>query len=120
MWTGYCDREGYGRIGIDKRARGAHQVAWELAHGGPMPAGMEPDHLCFVAGCVRDSHLEAVTPEENQRRAMVARGYSGVHVHTTCGNLKRRTRRGEWVCGRCRADKAREKRAIQRVLREDW
>lgn len=35
---------------------------------GPIPDGHEVDHLCRVKLCVRPSHLEPVTPEENMRR----------------------------------------------------
>ncbi|MEV7034630.1 HNH endonuclease signature motif containing protein [Streptomyces sp. NPDC093272] len=37
-------------------------------HVGPIPAGMELDHLCFVTMCVNPTHMEPVTPEENLRR----------------------------------------------------
>jgi len=45
----------------------AHRVAYEAAHG-PIPAGLEIDHLCRNHLCVRPSHLEPVTRRENLRR----------------------------------------------------
>lgn len=52
----------------DQRNVGAHVFAYE-AFVGPIPEGMEPDHLCRNTLCVRPSHLEAVTRRENLRRA---------------------------------------------------
>lgn len=46
--------------------RAAHIVAYETMVG-PVPKGLELDHLCKVRICV--IHLEAVTREENARRA---------------------------------------------------
>jgi hypothetical protein len=44
-----------------------HRVAYE-AFVGPVPDGLELDHLCAVRGCVRPDHLEPVTRQENLRR----------------------------------------------------
>jgi hypothetical protein len=38
VWTGHRDKNGYGRISIDRRLRYAHRVAYEL-YVGPIPDG---------------------------------------------------------------------------------
>jgi hypothetical protein len=90
LWTASLDGQGYGRFSDGKR-RGAHVVAWE-AECGPVPDGLELDHLCRVRRCVRVSHLEPVTGGENVRRgerSLVAMGRceSGRHVITGPADL---------------------------------
>jgi hypothetical protein len=38
----------------------AHRVAWELTYG-PIPEGMQVDHLCRNTLCVRATHLRLMT-----------------------------------------------------------
>ena len=83
LWTGAVLKgngrnagggRGYGQFRVGLKAngqqhmKGSHVWAWEQENG-PVPAGLELDHLCFIRACVRPSHLEPVTGTENQRRA---------------------------------------------------
>jgi hypothetical protein len=52
----------------NKRKAHAGQVAWRLANG-PLPEGLEVDHLCRNRLCCNPQHLEAVTHSENMKRA---------------------------------------------------
>lgn len=65
LWTGPVDTHGYGRHGKPV----AHRVIYELIVG-PIPDGLELDHLCRVPRCVNPHHLEPVTHAENVRRGM--------------------------------------------------
>jgi hypothetical protein len=47
----------------------AHRLAWELING-PVPGGMQLDHLCRNRGCVSPSHLELTTQRENTTRVL--------------------------------------------------
>jgi hypothetical protein len=47
----------------------AHRYAYELLVG-PIPEGLDLDHLCRNRRCVRPSHLEPVTRSENVRRSV--------------------------------------------------
>lgn len=64
LWRGTISDQGYGKFG----GRYAHVLTWEELHG-PLPAGLERDHLCRTRNCVNPLHLEAVTHRENLRRA---------------------------------------------------
>ena len=71
--TGYIKPNGYGQVGTTKYGtRYAHRVAWIEANG-PIPGGLDIDHLCRNRACVNVEHLEPVPPDENIRRGLNAK-----------------------------------------------
>jgi hypothetical protein len=66
VWRGSL-RDGYGLIRCQGKVRNAHLVFYEKKYG-PMPEGMQADHLCRVRACVNPDHVEPVTHLENTRR----------------------------------------------------
>jgi hypothetical protein len=66
----------------------AHRVAYELLVG-PIPDGLEIDHLCRNTRCVNPDHLEAVTKSENQKRGTNGRLGAGVRAGATNMRCKR-------------------------------
>jgi len=73
LWRGLVDRKGYGRVTYRGRSGcQAHRVAYEMLVG-PIPDGLELDHLCRVHACINPEHLEPVTQQENRRRSPLIR-----------------------------------------------
>lgn len=70
LWMGRREKKGYGSLHSNGTSYKAHRVSYELVKG-PIPAGLEIDHLCRVRCCVNPDHLEAVTHRENIRRAVM-------------------------------------------------
>jgi len=68
-WRGSLKRKGYGSFKDGTKLVQAHRYSYELRFG-PIPEGMEIDHLCRIPSCVNPEHLEPVTPEENRRRGI--------------------------------------------------
>lgn len=63
IWQLSLTRDGYGGV--------AHSTAYKAVyeqHRGPVPDGLQLDHLCRVRACVNPDHLEPVTHIENVRR----------------------------------------------------
>ena len=71
VWQGFL-YAGYGLVKIEGRSRRPHRVSYERRHG-PIPEGMELDHLCRNRACINPEHLEAVTKEVNAQRGKGAK-----------------------------------------------
>ena len=65
-WTAGKIRDGYGsfRHPIEKRSIRSHRFSYELTHG-PIPQGMEIDHICHNRACVNPEHLRLTTRKQN-------------------------------------------------------
>lgn len=100
LWQGSLNSAGYGSFG----GMGAHCYSYQVLHG-PIPSGMEIDHLCQNKRCVNPQHMEVVSHRENCLRAG---GWAAKHSNAThCpaghpydeGNTQRR--RGRRYCKKC-------------------
>lgn len=81
IWMGYVRPDGYGAIfGTSyKNPLRVHRVCYEFLVG-PIPDGLELDHLCRNPRCVRPDHLEPVTHRENLLRGNTL---TAKHARTT-------------------------------------
>lgn len=108
LWTG-ATSNGYGVIGRGPRGAGAmktHRAAYELMVG-PVPAGLDLDHLCRVRRCCNPEHLEPVTRQINLLRGVrktqqthCARGHELTPENTRQTDRQR-------VCRTCERDASR-------------
>jgi len=73
LWTASHDAKDYGLFWVPslQRCMRAHCWIWVHVHG-PIPVGLELDHLCRVHQCVNVLHLEAVTRKVNVERGELA------------------------------------------------
>jgi hypothetical protein len=117
LFTGAVSSNGYGAI----RNRGAHRWFYEH-YVGPIPAGLQIDHLCRVKRCVNPAHLEPVTAQENVRRRPVslhgaARCKRG---HDLSGSnryeYQRKEGQTEIHCLACQRERGRERRVERNTL----
>ena len=73
LWTATKNPNGYGTFWDGRKTWRAHRFAYELLVG-PIPEGLQLDHLCRVRDCVNPDHLEPVTNAENTLRAYKSNG----------------------------------------------
>lgn len=99
---GRRDRDGYAFWGKTR----AHIVAWVAANG-PVPAGLELDHMCRVRHCREPSHLEAVTRAEQEKRKFLRYRLKRTHCprgHELAGSNRVLTSAGGVVCRICNSE----------------
>ncbi len=115
LWTGHTTC-GYGRARFDGRPRPVHRILFEHFVG-PIPEGLQIDHLCRNRACSRPSHLELVTVRENvlrgvghsaqnARKETCSKGHDLVYRKDSTRTLPRR------YCKECENARQRAKRAM--------
>lgn len=134
-WVGAVSTNGYGSWRTSGRSQPAHRAMYER-HKGPIPDGLQIDHLCRNRKCVNPDHMEPVTLIENvlrgvgfsgrnRRKTHCRRGheYTPENTHATvtkrgwnlraCRACWRDDRRGKWQ------ERLRTESPEQRILRRE-
>jgi hypothetical protein len=79
LWLGGLSGGGYGSVSVVDVQATAHRFSYEL-YKGPIPEGLQLDHLCRNRSCVNPDHLEPVTSRENILRG---EGLSAINARKT-------------------------------------
>ena len=85
-WNGSHTRKGYAKFWWNNKTELAMHFSYETFVG-PIPEGLEPDHLCKNKGCSNPDHLEAVTRRENLVRGDSPVGINARKTHCTNGHV---------------------------------
>lgn len=89
VWQKNLNKDGYAHMFHQKKTLRVHRVSYKIFKG-PIPSGLDIDHLCRNQRCVNPDHLEAVTTKENIRRSS-APGGRLYKTKTHCKNVHPRT-----------------------------
>jgi len=118
LWAVPTRPDGYGQFSIGRSTAYAHRFAYEAAVG-PIPPGMELDHLCRVRHCVNPAHLEPVTPRENVMRGQTPAAKNAAKTRCPAGHEYTAENtivfRRERSCRACVNGRKRERRALLRA-----
>lgn len=105
LWSGRLTEKGYGRCHIEGKERRVHRYIFEKTNG-PVPDGMELDHLCRVRHCVNPEHLEVVTSRVNILRGKSLAALNAAKTHCKRGHEFNRANTIKRKGGRSRACRA--------------
>jgi hypothetical protein len=90
IWPGSKSNGGYAHVRVlqpdgSRPGRGLHRVVYEHRVG-PVPEGLDLDHLCRVRACCNPAHLEPVTPRENILRGVGVSALNAIKTHCIHGH----------------------------------
>lgn len=110
IWTGALTY-GYGVVRWMDRIYRTHRVIY-----GPVPEGLQLDHLCRNRACCNPAHLEAVTHKVNSLRGVGAPAVNAQKTECAAGHPfdedNTYTDKQGWrYCRKCRARRQREWKA---------
>lgn len=112
QWLKSLTKDGYAsKMLVSGVHRRAHHVVYEYFIG-PIPGGLELDHLCRNRACVNPAHLEPVTHAENNRRAHVLERCPRGHDYSYVSAGRRGRQK---VCRTCAGENQRRSRARRRA-----
>jgi len=122
-WSGPIQPNGYAMMSVGRSRRYVHRLAFETWIG-PIPRGLDIDHLCRNRACCNPQHLEPVARAENINRGngpnVLAR-LNGNKTHCANGheftsdNTRMRPSGGR-RCRTCARDESRAKRSKLRGI----
>jgi hypothetical protein len=128
LWTGTITGTGYGKFHMQDQGKmrqlPAHRLTYQALRG-PIPEGLDLDHLCRVRKCVNPWHAEAVSRRINVLRGVGLTAQNAAKTHCpqghayTDGNIYRIAGNGRRckLCQKARAVRSRGRANEVRRLR---
>lgn len=112
-WIASHNGVGYGTLTTNRYGGKvlAHRWSYEY-HVGPIPAGLELDHLCRNRACVNPEHLEPVSHRVNTLRGTAPTAVNAAKTHCLrghpfSGDNLHITPKGKRECRACHRDRER-------------
>ena len=87
-WTAGKFTLGYGSFFISGSSWCAHRVSFMIDNG-PIPEGVDIDHICHNKACVKPAHLRAVTTKQNMENRAGAQSTSKTGIRGVSKNRNR-------------------------------
>lgn len=101
-WLGAKNSRGYGQVSVAGVSKSIHRTTYAMLVG-PIPDGLQIDHLCRNKSCCNPAHLEPVTAHVNTLRRPDVNKSHCIHGHElTEDNLIVRERRDGYSMRNCR------------------
>jgi len=112
LWLGPLNEDGYGeRFYVNGKRFQVHVYSYTISVG-PVPPGLQLDHLCRVRHCVNPKHLEPVTCKVNILRGVSNAALNAKKTHCPKGHpynsVNTYLRRGLRACRECARQRNRE------------
>ncbi len=85
QWLAGQNGIGYGTFRCGDKLKLAHRASYEHFVG-PIPNGLEIDHLCRNRACVNPAHMEVVTHRENTLRGATVTAANARKTHCNRGH----------------------------------
>jgi len=126
VWTAATNGGGYGAYADTRNWKEgkncmvpAHRYAYE-SEIGPIPSGMDLDHLCRVRRCVNPEHVEPVSRKENLARGVGGSGKTHCkhgHEFTVDNTYRYTTKAGnqQRFCRKCMVRRSAETAARKKI-----
>ena len=125
-WVAGRNRQGYGMFWLRGRGRGAHIVSWQNANGrlANPSRSMVIAHLCETESCVKPSHLDEQSQQQNvlyadssvyaknRAKTNCPKGHELTEENCKPANLAR----GERACRVCDKEKSAQLTAARKAL----
>lgn len=115
LWTA-SRAQGYGQLKVGGVRLYAHRYVYEMLIG-PIPTGLQIDHLCRIKHCVNPAHLEPVTQRVNLLRGDTIVARQATQTHCKRGHpfdaINTRMCSGHRKCRTC--EKANSKRYYEKA-----